>query len=163
MCSSDERRPGDAPLINVFGGKITTYRRLAESMLKRSRRRSASAVRPGRGEPLPGGDFEVTEFDELADRICERHPYLGRSLVHRLARLYGTDAYVILDAARSLRDLGRDFGHGLHEAEVRFLMEYEWATTAEDVLFRRTRLGIRMNAAERQALSEWMDDRRAAA
>ncbi|MFZ2103231.1 MAG: glycerol-3-phosphate dehydrogenase [Oricola sp.] len=155
---------GNGTLINVFGGKITTYRRLAESVLKDI---EATLGKRGpawtRGATLPGGNFEVTGFDELTDRICERHPYTGHNLARRLARLYGTDAYVILDAAKSLGELGHDFGHGLYEAEVRFLMEYEWAATAEDVLFRRTRLGIRMNAAEKQALAEWMDERRAAA
>lgn len=155
---------GNGTLINIFGGKITTYRRLAESVLH-DIEATLGKREPAwtRGATLPGGNFEVTGFDELAERILERHPFAGRDLTRRLARLYGTDAYVILDGSRSIDELGRHFGHGLYEAEVRFLMEHEWATMAEDVLFRRTRLGIRMSAEEKKALAEWMNEQSMAA
>ena len=156
-----EEKLGDGRLINIFGGKITTYRKLAESMMDEI---EAVLGKRGpawtRGATLSGGNFEVTGFDELADKVFRRHAFLGRDLARRLARLYGTDAYVILDGSKSPGDLGRDFGHGLYEAEVRFLMEYEWARTADDVLFRRTRLGIRMDEHEKAELEAWMEKQR---
>lgn len=146
-----------APIINVFGGKITTYRRLAESMLekieahlgKRGRPWTASAV-------LPGGDFFKLGFDAQVDKLKRAHPFLDAGHARRLTRLYGTRAVKVLGKARSVADLGRNFGADLFEAEVRYLMKHEWAQTAEDVLWRRTKRGLHVNAAQRQALDDFM-------
>lgn len=148
---------GDGTLINVFGGKITTYRRLAESMLGEieatlGKRKPAWT----RGATLPGGDFAVTGFETLVEKLKQRHTGIDPALLRRLARFYGTDAATILGDASGPGDLGINFGHGLTEAEVRWLMAQEWAATAEDVLFRRTRLGIRMSEEQQAALDAWM-------
>lgn len=154
---------GDGRLINIFGGKITTYRRLAESALDAieatlGRRNPAWT----KGAPLPGGDFPATGFEDLVARLRERHRELEPAFLRRLARLYGTQAETILGDARRPDDLGQSFGHGLTEAELRHLMRNEWARTAEDVLFRRTKLGIRMNDDEKQAVASWMAEQRRA-
>ncbi|MBX3577150.1 MAG: glycerol-3-phosphate dehydrogenase [Rhizobiaceae bacterium] len=148
---------GDAPVINVFGGKITTYRRLAESMLEKiesylGRRRgpwTASAT-------LPGGDFAATGFVELVASLRSDYPFLAQAHARRLARLYGTRARRILGPAKVAADLGKYFGADLYEAEIRYLIREEWAQTSQDVLWRRTKRGLRLNAAEVAALDEYM-------
>jgi len=150
---------GGAPLINIFGGKITTFRRLAESVLSRVEARLGRRGRPWTGDaPLPGGDFPVDGFEALVDALASAYPHLPCALLWRLARHYGTTARVILGEARTPADLGRCFGADLHEAEVRHLMTREWARTAEDVLWRRTKLGLRFSDAEAKALEDWMRD-----
>ena len=158
--------PGAAPLLSVIGGKITTYRRLAEAVLQR-----LSAHLPaGQGEaagwtgatPLPGGEFEPDELALLATRLVRRYRFLSETHAARLARAYGTRASRLLGRAQSPADLGRDFGASLTEAEVRYLVEQEWARTAEDVVWRRSKLGLRMSAAEVGALDDWMRQFRAA-
>jgi glycerol-3-phosphate dehydrogenase len=148
---------GRAPLINAFGGKITTYRRLSESMLdkiegflgKRGPSWTADA-------PLPGGDFPATGFDAEVAKLKRAYPFLDARFARRLARLYGTRAKVLLGEARSLADLGRDFGADLYEAEVRYLVENEWAVAADDVLWRRTKRGLHFDRARTAALEEFM-------
>src|SRR6185312_6593904 len=148
---------GQAPIINAFGGKITTYRRLSESMLekiegflgKRGKPWTASA-------PLPGGDFPQTGFDALVKSLTAAYPFLDARLARRLARLYGTCAQKLLGDARSLADLGRDFGADLYEAEVRYLARHEWALAAEDVLWRRTKRGLHFDAGQTAALDKFM-------
>jgi glycerol-3-phosphate dehydrogenase len=148
---------GQAPIINAFGGKITTYRRLSESMLekiegflgKRGKPWTASA-------PLPGGDFPQTGFDALVKSLTAAYPFLDARLARRLARLYGTCAQKLLGDARSLADLGRDFGADLYEAEVRYLARHEWALAAEDVLWRRTKRGLHFDARQTAALDKFM-------
>jgi glycerol-3-phosphate dehydrogenase len=148
---------GGAPLVNIFGGKITTYRRLAEAMLDRiadllgARGKSwtASAV-------LPGGDFPATGYDAEVGRLKTSYPFLDLKLARRLVRVYGTRARVLLGLAKSEADLGRRFGADLYEAEVRYLMVHEWAATAEDVLWRRTKRGLRLSREEAAGLDEYM-------
>jgi glycerol-3-phosphate dehydrogenase len=158
--------PGAAPLLSVIGGKITTYRRLAEAALQR-----LSAHLPaGQGEaagwtgatPLPGGEFEPDELALLATRLVRRYRFLSETHAARLARAYGTRASRLLGHAQSPADLGRDFGASLTEAEVRYLVEEEWAHTAEDVVWRRSKLGLRMSAAEVGTLDDWLRQFRAA-
>ncbi len=151
---------GGGTLVNIFGGKITTYRRLAEAMLVEiedilGKRKPAWT----RDAKLPGGDFEPSGYDALVADMAARYPFAGTQLLERLVRLYGTEAATLLGPARSLSDLGQDFGEGLHEAEIRYLMKYEWAMEADDVLFRRTKLGIRMSAGQVKAVDRWMKDR----
>ena len=144
-------------MLNIFGGKITTYRRLAESMLEEI---EAVLGKKGNawtaGAPLPGGDFPVNGFNELVASICSGFPFLDCNVIRRLVRLYGTEVNVLLCGAKKQSDLGRDFGNGLYEAEIRYLMEHEWARSAKDVLFRRTKLGIRMTADEIDAVDQWL-------
>ncbi len=149
---------GDAPrLLSVFGGKITTYRRLAEAALHR-----LAPVFPGMGRawtsgaPLPGGDFPWDGKPALIARLAARYPFLPPTTCARLARLYGTQAADLLGDARQPGDLGRHFGAGLTAREVDWLMRHEWARTAEDVLWRRGKLGLRLSSSEAQALAAWM-------
>jgi glycerol-3-phosphate dehydrogenase len=151
---------GDAPRrIDVFGGKITTYRRLAEAaMAKIQKRLGARGAAWTAGASLPGGDFRAEEFGELVAELGRGRPFLEEGLRTRLARLYGTEARAMLAGIKTPAGLGRHFGHGLYEAELRHLIGNEWAMTAEDVLWRRTKLGLRFSAVEAEALSSWMRD-----
>ncbi|RIK84314.1 MAG: glycerol-3-phosphate dehydrogenase [Hyphomicrobiales bacterium] len=149
---------GEPPLLNVFGGKITTYRRLAEHAVEKIEAALGRAA--GRGwtadAPLPGGDFAPDGVEAEVARLRARHAFLAAGHARRLVRLYGTRAAVLLEDARSLADLGRCFGADLYEAEVRYLMAQEWAATADDVLWRRTKLGLRVCAEEAAALDAFM-------
>ncbi|SPH23419.1 Aerobic glycerol-3-phosphate dehydrogenase [Defluviimonas aquaemixtae] len=149
-----------APLLNVFGGKITTYRKLAEAALaKIAPHLGVTKGNWTAGVPLPGGDFPVDGVDALAEVLAARCPFLAPKTVRRLIRTYGTEAEAVLGLVESKADLGRDFGAGLTEREVRWLMAKEYARTAEDVLWRRTKLGLRMSADEIAALDGWMAER----
>jgi len=106
--------------------------------------------------PLPGGDFPPDGLEALVRRIREAHPYLAEGVAARLARSYGTRAFTILDGARSAADLGRQFGAGLSEREVDYLMREEWAMTAEDVLWRRSKLGLGLTREEAAVLEDFM-------
>jgi len=146
-----------APLLNVFGGKITTYRRLSEEAADllgvrlglQGRGWTASAA-------LPGGDFAKDGAGALLEDLKGRYPFLEDAWAERLARDYGTLAQAILGEARTLDDCGRHFGHGLTEREAGYLMRREWARTAEDVLWRRTKLGLRFSSGEAEELGRWM-------
>jgi glycerol-3-phosphate dehydrogenase len=132
-----------APLLNVFGGKLTTYRRLAEHAMEKlaqffpDMRRAWTA-----SSPLPGGDI-AGDFDSWAAGMARRYDILDPQLVMRLCRAYGTRIDALLDGVKSMTDLGRHFGAGLTEREVAYLIANEWATTPEDILWRRTKLGLR--------------------
>jgi glycerol-3-phosphate dehydrogenase len=147
---------GAAPLLSVFGGKITTYRRLAEEAVGRI---GGALDRPGAPwtatAPLPGGDA-AGGLPALEAEAARRHPWLPSPLLRRLVRAYGTELHALLDGAASLGDLGADLGAGLTERELDWLRREEWARTAEDVLWRRTKLGLHMTAAEREALAARM-------
>jgi len=148
---------GGPPLLNVFGGKITTYRRLAEAALARI---ATALPLPGgpwtKGVPLPGGDFPVDGVAELVEGLRARHPFLTPSWALRLVRAYGTEAARVLGGAGEARALGRDFGATLTEAEVRWLMAEEFARRAEDVVWRRSKLGLRLAAAAIADLDAYM-------
>ncbi len=159
-----EAPAGQPPLISVFGGKITTFRRLAESVLAKLEPQLPAEMRARIGKPwtarstLPGGDFPVDGAARLADELQAGLADLPRSLARRLVRAYGTRARQILAGASSLADLGQSFGHDLREREVRYLMEHEWARHADDVLWRRSKLGLRVSAEQRQRLETFMQD-----
>ena len=138
----DRGATGDgAPVLSVFGGKITTYRKLAEHALG-----ELAPLLPQAGPAwtagatLPGGDF--ADFDTLVEGLVAERPGLPPALLRRLARAYGTDTRALLGDAATLADLGEDLGGGLTVAEVDWLYDREWARTAEDVLFRRSKLGL---------------------
>ncbi len=152
-----EERDGTAPLLNVFGGKITTYRKLAEAVLTKlapfypEMKETWTA-----GQGLPGGDFDPTAADQLAEKLARDYPFMGEKSCRRLIRGYGTEAWPLLGEADSLTALGRHFGADLYEAELRHLMAKEWAHDAADVLWRRSKLGLRLSAEEVRALDDWM-------
>ncbi len=155
---------GGAPVFSIFGGKITTYRRLAEAALDRLK-----PYIPGldRNEgwtakaPLPGGDFPVDGRGALIEALRADFPFLSPRHAARLAGAYGTRARRILEGARRLEDLGRNFGADLTEAELRYLMEEEWAGSAEDVVWRRSKLGLVLSSDEIAALDRYMVERAA--
>jgi glycerol-3-phosphate dehydrogenase len=152
------------PLLSIFGGKITTYRRLSEEALERLAPYLPESARGREGwtasEPLPGGDFDVLGLADLAKSLRRDWPFLEDAHALRLARSYGTRARDILKGATSFADLGRHFGATLTEAEVRFAMTSEWAETADDMLWRRSKLGLRMTAAQAEELAVWMHAQR---
>jgi glycerol-3-phosphate dehydrogenase len=150
---------GRPTLVNCFGGKITTYRRLAESVLEKIE----EALGPKKPAwtavaPLPGGNFGVTQFDSEVARLAAAYPFLGPKFARRLVRHYGMLAAKIVGDARSLADLGQHFGADLYAAEVRYLAAREWARTAEDVIWRRTKLGLKLTDNQVTALAVFMHD-----
>lgn len=147
----------EAPLLNIFGGKITTYRRLAESAMARLAP-FFRGLGPDwtAGVPLPGGGFPHDGVATLTAHLAACYPFLTPPEAQRLIRAYGTEAVSLLGRARSRADLGRDFGGGLFEAEVLWQMRHEWARRAEDVVWRRTKLGLKMTVEEIAALDAFM-------
>ena len=154
---------GEPPLLSIFGGKITTYRRLAEHALEWLGRSLPMGPNWTAGAALPGGLFPVYGRDDLVRALGAAYPFLAPAHAARLVRAYGTRAQQILSGARKLADLGRLFGADLTEAEVAYLMAEEWARTADDVLWRRSKLGLHFGHAEAVVLDQWMAGRRAAA
>jgi glycerol-3-phosphate dehydrogenase len=143
-------RAGLPPLLSIFGGKITTYRKLAEHAMQRlspwfPKMSSAWTA----GQPLPGGD--IASFADFAAGLARDYPDLPQELVHHYARLYGTRARKLLGTARSRADLGRHFGANFFEREACYLRDAEWATRAADVLDRRTKHGLHLTPAQRAA------------
>ena len=145
-----------APFLSIYGGKITTSRKLAEHALEK-----LDPFFDHIGEAwtefnqLPGGDIPEGDFDVFFKKSLEKWPDMPRDLVHRLCRGYGTRIALILDDHNNVEDLGMNFGQGLTEAEVHYLKLHEWVENAEDVLWRRTKLGVHMSADEISALEHW--------
>lgn len=153
-----EGKAGEPALLSAFGGKITTYRRLSEAMLEMI---EAVLGRRGKawtaGVPLPGGDFPATGFEAEVAALKKAYPFLDRTLARRLTRLYGTRARRLLGLAKSTADLGRHFGADLYEAEIRYLVQQEWAHTADDILWRRTKRGLKLTREEAASLQAYLD------
>ena len=143
---------GQGALLSVFGGKITTHRRLAEAALEKL----APHLPPPHGapagwtgkSPLPGGDFPKQGFETLLAETRARAPFLPEPTARRLVRAYGTKTAILLNGATRLEDLGPTLGADLTEAEIRYLQTHEFAQTAEDILWRRSKLGLRLAPAE---------------
>jgi glycerol-3-phosphate dehydrogenase len=152
----------DAPLLSVFGGKITTARRLAEEALERLTPFLQMPPPWTHRVPLPGGDFPWNGIDALVERARGLWPFLSEAHAMRLVRAYGTRLDRIIGEARSIADLGPALGGDLTGAEVRYLMRHEWAETADDVLWRRSKLGPRFASDEQAALARFIDDARRA-
>jgi glycerol-3-phosphate dehydrogenase len=148
---------GRAPQLSIFGGKITTYRKLAEAVLDRLSAHLPPGAVAKKGwtgkSPLPGGDFATDGRAALAAALKAEHAFLSEANALRLARSYGTRAHVFLKQARSAADLGHWFGP-LSEAEIAYLRNEEWAVTAEDLLWRRSKLGLHLTPDERAAVVE---------
>ena len=150
--------PGKGPpLVTVLGGKITTYRLLAEHALS-----LLCPHFPGLGldwtakAPLPGGDMPDADFERFLERFRVARPWLPDDLARRLVRAYGTRADGLLGDAKALDDLGHDFGAGLYEREVDYLTRTEWARTADDILWRRSKLGLHCKAGTETAIDGWL-------
>ncbi|WP_099825680.1 glycerol-3-phosphate dehydrogenase [Oceaniglobus indicus] len=151
-----------APVLNVFGGKITTYRRLAESALKLVAREFPGLAGDWTaGVALPGGDFPVDGVASLIDALRRDHGFLDERWARRLVRAYGTDARVLLDGVKDGAGMGRDFGATLCAREIDWLMDREYARTGEDVLWRRTKLGLRLSPEAAAAVDDYITRRRA--
>ena len=147
----------EAPLLSLYGGKITTYRKLAESVLT-----ELSPFLPSVGDEwtetsvLPGGDFHPDDFASLVQELLNKHPVLGLELARRLFRAYGTRATAMTASIQDQNDLGISFGHGLYGFEVDYLIRHEWAECAADVLWRRSKLGLLLSAAEADNLEAYI-------
>jgi glycerol-3-phosphate dehydrogenase len=172
-----ELNTAGAPLLTVWGGKLTTFRKLAEeatdALEQALRGRGAAAAGAG-GQasgwtaqaPLPGGDLSTVigkagqperGFDRFVAQLRARLPRLDAALLLRLARAYGTRALLVLGAAEQTEALGAQVAPGLYEAELRYLVRHEWARTGADVLWRRSKLGLHLSVAERTAVDQWME------
>jgi len=149
-------RPDDAPLLSVFGGKITTYRKLAEQAMTKLAVRFPGKPAWTHTEALPGGDLDGRDFRGLMLDFRGRWPRLPKSWLTRVLRRHGSLAEEIIGDARMERGLGRNFGGGLYQREVDYLVKNEWARDADDVLWRRTKCGLHMSAAEKTAVRNYL-------
>jgi glycerol-3-phosphate dehydrogenase len=147
---------GGAPLLNVFGGKITTFRELAERGMQRLKH-----IFPTMGDnwtehaPLPGGDMPNADYETFANSLRDAYPWMNRKLLHHYGRLYGTRARDVIGIATGIDSLGRHFGGQFYEAEARYLVAREWAQTADDILYRRTKHYLHLTEAERDQFRQW--------
>lgn len=151
---------GEAPLLSIFGGKITTYRKLAEHALDK-----LVDVFPAMGSPwtssstLPGGDIADADIEKFCSRLSGDYPALQADQIYHFARLYGTRAYELLADVRDTSDLGQQFSDLLFEREAIFLVENEWAVTSDDILQRRTKHGLHMSETQIKIFSDWFENR----
>lgn len=152
---------GGAPILSIYGGKITTFRKLAEHALKRLSRHLPMGPAWTRDATLPGGD--LGDFASYLWHVSERFPWLPPEMLLRLVRAYGTRIDTLVGDATSLHDLGEHFGGTLYEAELRYLEDYEFARSGEDVLFRRSKLGLHLGEDSRARVTRWFEERHAAA
>ncbi|MEA2778664.1 MAG: glycerol-3-phosphate dehydrogenase [Rhodospirillaceae bacterium] len=150
---------GRPPLLSVFGGKITTYRKLAEHALRKLQRHFP-AMRPSwtHAAPLPGGDIPDADFGRFLAEVRARRPWLPESLARRYARAYGTRTDRLVGDAASLAGLGQHLGEDLYAREVEYLVDQEWTRTADDVLWRRSKLGLHISPATQAALKAWFGE-----
>ena len=150
----------EAPFLSVIGGKITTYRKLAEDVLKQLSGLFPQAQKPWTAKhSLPGGDILDADFDTFEILSTKVYPWLDADTHHRLARTYGTRIHSVLDGAHSTTDLGHHYGAGLYQKEVDYLIEHEFARTPEDIVWRRTKLGLHLTPPELQALRARLENR----
>lgn len=151
---------GKAPLLSVFGGKLTTYRKLAEHALEKlSGYYENCGPAWTKNAVLPGGDLG-TDRDSYAAQLRRRFTWLPEALARRYARTYGTRTEQLLGTAQSLEDLGEHFGHNLYEAELRYLIVEEWVVELDDAIWRRTKLGMWLDEGQKQRVAEWIREHR---
>ena len=147
---------GTLPLLSIYGGKITTYRKLAESAVNSICKYFPKAGKAWTADgPILGGDFESQSA--LLTILENAYPFLPKKLLKRYVRTYGTSTFELLNKIVSEKDMGLDFGANLFQAEVNYLIKNEWAMTAEDILWRRTKMGLRLTAAEQQGLVKYIE------
>jgi glycerol-3-phosphate dehydrogenase len=150
----DER--GGAPILNIFGGKITTFRKLAEHALQRLAPRFPAMTGDWTAKGvLPGGDLPRGDVAAFMADLAQAYPWLPRDLARHYTRLYGTRTRALIGPRTSLAEMGRRFGPLFYEAEARYLAQHEWAESAEDILWRRTKHRLRMTEAEQAAFADW--------
>jgi glycerol-3-phosphate dehydrogenase len=150
---------GTAPLLNVFGGKITTFRRLSEHAMQKLKPFFPEARGDWtKGAHMPGGDIANADFESFAAEQARRYPWLTPAHARRLCRAYGTRIGRVIGEARAIGDLGRHFGGDLYEVELRYLKDQEWAESADDVLWRRSKLGLHVPSGTAEALRGWFSD-----
>ncbi len=147
----------EPPILSIFGGKITTYRKLAEHALEQLPGFSGPSWTADK--PLPGGDFEATEFEAFLAAMQSRYPFLPPAMTRRLARAYGTRMEALIGDRQGLNDLGERLGGDLYEAELIYLVETEFAGTAKDVLARRSKFHLHLTPAEQDRVRSWFADR----
>jgi len=147
-----EGKKNEPPLVSVLGGKLTTYRRLAEAVLAKLNKRFVMRERWTADEPLPGGDIGERGVPGLIAEIMERHPYIAEPHARRLAYSYGTLVWKIVGPTGKASDLGLRLAGNLHQVELDYLRNEEWARTPDDVLWRRTKLGLVAGPAEMASL-----------
>jgi len=144
------------PLLSVYGGKVTTYRVLAEDAMDELREFFPTMGKDWtHNATLPGGDF--LDRSKLLQKLHEKYVWLGNEMADRLVDSYGTLAFDILADADGVQDLGKRFGHNLYQKEVDYLCQVEWAQSADDILWRRSKLGFQFNQQEREALEQYLD------
>ncbi|RJS93710.1 glycerol-3-phosphate dehydrogenase [Salinisphaera sp. Q1T1-3] len=145
-----------APLLNVFGGKLTTFRRLAEDAIDQLAPTlgNHAPAWTATGHPLPGGDER--EPQRIVDALGASHPFIPSTMARRLVFAYGTRVHDVIGQAESLADLGTHFGADLYRAEVDYLCRYEWARSASDILWRRSKLGLRIGTRDQQRLADYL-------
>lgn len=154
-----EGEPSGPALLNIFGGKITTYRRLAEDALARLSPWLGTTDKSWTGNAsLPGGDFPVDGHEKVYQHLKENSPSVPDGVARRWVRTYGTRADLIAPDVHSEDALGIHFGAGLYACEVEYLIRHEWAVTADDILWRRTKLGLHLKDQERDRLAQWFSD-----
>jgi glycerol-3-phosphate dehydrogenase len=151
---------GRAPILSIFGGKITTYRHLAKDAVDQLKPHLSSLTGNDwtAHAPLPGGDFPIDGIEALKADLARDYPFLDAPTINRIARAYGTRTRLWLGKATDMGGLGPHFGHGLTGAEVDYLIAQEWASQADDILWRRTKLGLRLNAAQKEQLRTYMGE-----
>mgnify|MGYP000698505296 CR=1 FL=1 len=148
---------GGAPLLNVFGGKITTYRKLAEAALELIVKHFQGTSGPWTaGVALPGGDFPVDGQAGLIAGLRAQYPFLDDRWAGRLVRCYGTEAAQVLKGATAPADLGKDFGAGITARELDWAMHHEWVMCGDDFLWRRTRLGLQLTPHQRETVGNYI-------
>lgn len=152
-----DNTPGEAPLLSVFGGKLTTYRKLAEAALEQLAPHFAGVMKASwtASSPLPGGEA-MTTVEDLAIQLMERLRQLDPALARRWASTYGSRIWKLLDGAHNLSELGEHLGAGLYGREVEYLVREEWARDADDILWRRTKLGLFLNAQQQHQLQRYL-------
>lgn len=147
-----------AGLLNVFGGKLTTHRKLADTAMQEIGRHTGKlGPQWTAAAPLPGGGFPPARYDALLDEYLKRYSFAPGNTVARWFRSYGLDVDPLLEGVRSMADLGHHFGAGLFEVELKWMIEKEWAQTTDDILWRRSKLGLEAKAIDLAALGRWLE------
>ncbi len=150
----------EAPLLSIYGGKITTYRKLAESVLEKIvKYLEKTGQQWTASQPLPGGDFAPEMFDQELERFKQTYPYISQPAAYRLFRLYGTCVWKMFAGVAGPEDLGGNFGHFLYAVEVEYLIASEWAKSCDDILWRRTKLGLHMTEEQKRVLEEFVREK----
>ena len=148
----------EAPFMSVYGGKITTSRRLGEQAMQELAKYFKNAGDDWTESALlPGGDLYDADFDRFFNDMQKRYPALNEDLLKRLCHAYGTRITLILGDGKTQPDLGQNFGAGLYEIEAKYLINHEWATSAEDILWRRSKLGLHMTKDQRANFTTWFE------